>query len=316
MRRYLYVSLAAAFGVIALKLGAWYLTGSVGFLSDALESLVNVVAAGFALFIVGIAGRPPDSDHPYGHTKAEYFSSALEGMLIGVAALAIAAEAVRRLLSPQPVHAVPAGAALNLLATLINLGVARWMLGGAQRMRSIVLEADARHLLADVWTSVGVLIGVALVPLTGWLWLDPMVGIVVAGHITGEGWRLVARSVDGLMDRSLPAADLAEVERVLQGFRSNEVRFDHVRTRRAGTRRFVGMHMHMPAHWSLGRAADFRLQVERALTRHIAGVVVTIEMLPQGQESLQEGGAEPGGTASRDAPDSTVGAPPRAPLAD
>ncbi len=291
MRRYLYVSLAAAFVVIALKLGAWHLTGSVGFLSDALESLVNVVAAGFALLMVAIAGRPPDSDHPYGHTKAEYFSSALEGLLIGVAALGIAAEAMRRLLAPQPVHMVPVGAALNVAATLINLAVARWMLGGAQRLRSIVLEADARHLLADVWTSVGVVVGVVLVPLTGWLWMDPLVGIVVAGHIVGEAWRLVARSVDGLMDRSLPDADLAAVEQVLGEFRSEDLRFDHVRTRRAGTRRFVGMHMHMPAQWSLGRAADCRLQVERALTQRIAGLVVTIEMLPQGQESLQDGGS-------------------------
>jgi cation diffusion facilitator family transporter len=291
MRRYLYVSLAAAFVVIALKLGAWHLTGSVGFLSDAMESLVNVVAAGFALLMVAVAGRPPDTDHPYGHTKAEYFSSALEGLLIGLAALGIAAEAVRRLLAPQPVHMVPVGAVLNVAATLINLAVARWMLGGAQRLRSIVLEADARHLLADVWTSVGVVVGVVLVPLTGWLWMDPVVGIVVAGHIVGEAWRLVARSVDGLMDRSLPDGDLAAVEQVLGEFRSEDLRFDHVRTRRAGTRRFVGMHMHMPAQWSLGRAADCRLQVERALTQRIAGLVVTIEMLPQGQESLQDGGS-------------------------
>lgn len=293
MRRYLYVSLAAAFGVIALKLGAWHFTGSVGFLSDALESLVNVVAAGFALLMVAIAGRPPDSDHPYGHTKAEYFSSALEGLLIGVAALGIAAEAVHRLLEPHPVHAVPAGVVLNALATVINVVVARWMLGGAHRLRSIVLEADARHLLADVWTSVGVIVGVSLVPLTGWLWLDPLVGIVVAGHIVGEAWRLIARSVDGLMDRSLPDADIAEVDHVLQRFRGVDVRFDHVRTRRAGTRRFVGMHMHMPAHWSLGRAAHCRLQVERALMEHIAGVVATIEMLPQGEESLLDGQAAP-----------------------
>ncbi len=290
MRRYLYVSLVAAFAVIALKLGAWRLTGSVGFLSDALESLVNVVAAGFALLMVAIAGRPPDADHPYGHTKAEYFSSALEGLLIGFAALGIAAEAVHRLLAPHGVRAVPAGVALSVLASLINAGVARWMLSGAHRLRSIVLEADARHLLADVWTSAGVIVGVSLVPLTGWLWLDPVVGMVVAVHIVGEAWRLVARSVDGLMDRSLPASDIAEVDHVLQGFRSDDVRFDHVRTRRAGTRRFVSLHMHMPAHWSLGRAAHCRLRVERALTEHIAGLVATIEMLPQGEESLLDGG--------------------------
>lgn len=293
MRRFLLASLATAFVVIALKLGAWRLTGSVGFLSDALESLVNVVAAAFALLMVGIAGRPPDTDHPYGHTKAEYFSSALEGLLIGVAALGIAGAAIHRLLAPQPVRMVPAGAALILLATLLNLAVARWMLGGARRLRSIALEADARHLLADVWTSVGVVAGVVLVPLTGRLWLDPIVGLAVAAHIIGESWRLVARSVDGLMDRSLPDSDLAEVESVLRGFRCDDLRFDHVRTRRAAARRFVGMHMHMPAHWSLERAADCRLQVERALTERIAGLVVTIEMLPQGRESLQEGGDDP-----------------------
>ncbi|MDE2324432.1 MAG: cation transporter, partial [Betaproteobacteria bacterium] len=167
IRRYLHVSLVAAVLVIALKMLAYKLTGSVGFLSDAMESMVNVVAAGFALLMVSIAGRPPDADHPYGHSKAEYFSSGIEGLLIGVAAALIIVEAAQRLLAPRPVESVPAGVALIALASAINAGVAWWMLKGAKRLRSIALEADGRHLLTDVWTSAGVIVGVVLVPITG-----------------------------------------------------------------------------------------------------------------------------------------------------
>jgi len=288
IRRYLYVSLIAAVVVISLKMLAWKLTGSVGFLSDAMESLVNVVAAGFALLMVSIAGRPPDADHPYGHSKAEYFSSGIEGLLVGVAAVLIIFEAVSRLSHPHPVASVPAGVALTALATAINAVVAWWMLRGSRTLRSIALEADARHLLSDVWTSLGVIAGVTLVPLTGWLWLDPVVGIAVALHILREAYGLIARSVDGLMDKSLPDADLVAVESVLEHYRNTDARFDHVRTRRAGTRRFVSMHMHMPSHWSLGHAARCRLAVEKALMDAIPGIGVTIETLPQGEESLQE----------------------------
>jgi cation diffusion facilitator family transporter len=288
IRRYLYVSLAAAVVVIALKMLAFKLTGSVGFLSDAMESLVNVVAAAFALLMVSIAGRPPDADHQYGHSKAEYFSSGIEGLLIGVAAVLIVMEAAQRLMAPQPVESVPVGVALVALATAINAAVAWWMLKGARRLRSIALEADGRHLMTDVWTSAGVMVGVVLVPITGWLWLDPVVGIIVALHILREAYSLVARSVDGLMDKSLPDDDLVAVEQVLARFRSDDVRFDHVRTRRAGTRRFVSMHMHMPTLWTLGHAARCRMAVERALMDAIPGIGDTLEALPQGEESLQE----------------------------
>lgn len=288
IRRYLHVSLAAAAVVILLKMLAWKLTGSVGFLSDAMESLVNVLAAGFALLMVSIAGRPPDADHPFGHTKAEYFSSGIEGLFIGLAAALILVEAAQRLIAPHPVHSVPVGVALIALATAVNGLVAAWMLKGAVRLRSIVLEADARHLLADVWTSVGVMGGVVLVPLTGWLWLDPVVGILVALHILREAYQLVARSVDGLMDKSLPDVDLLAVQQLLEPYRSADIQFDHVRTRRAGTRRFVGMHMHMPAHWTLGQAARCRLAVEKTLMDAMPGIGLTIETLPQGEESHQE----------------------------
>lgn len=287
-RTYLRASLLAAVVVIALKLLAWKVTGSVGFLSDAMESIVNVAAAAFALFIVRIAEAPPDADHPFGHTKAEYFSSGLEALLIGVAAAFILVEAGQRLTHPLPVDAVPLGAAISALATAINLAVALWMLRGAKRLRSIVIEADARHLLTDVWTSVGVIVGVLLVPVTGWLWLDPVIGIVVALHILTEAFSLLKRSIDGLMDKSMPDDDLAELQAVLDRFRSKDLHFDHIRTRVAGTRRFVSMHLHMPGQWTLQRAANCRYAVEKALLEAHPGMVVTIEMLTTGQESLQE----------------------------
>ena len=291
-RTYLRASLLAALVVISLKLLAWKVTGSVGFLSDAMESIVNVAAAAFALFIVRIAEAPPDADHPYGHTKAEYFSSGVEGLLIGVAAALIQIEAAQRLTHPQAISDVPLGAVISAAATAINLFVALWMLRGAKRLRSIVIEADARHLLTDVWTSAGVIAAVLLVPLTGWLWLDPVIGIVVALHILREAFSLVKRSVDGLMDKSMDAADLAGLQAVLDRFRSQDMRFDHVRTRVAGTRRFASMHLHMPGQWSLQRAADCRYAVEKALIEAYPGMTVTIEMLTSAQESLQEENAQ------------------------
>jgi cation diffusion facilitator family transporter len=288
VRRYLQVSLLVALLVVALKLAAWRMTGSVGLLSDAMESVVNVVAAAFALAMVSIAVRPPDAGHPFGHSKAEYFSSGVEGLVVGVAALSIAFEALQRLLAPRPVGAVPGGIALVAIATALNWGAARWMLGGARRARSIALEADARHLMTDVWTSVAVVAGVLLVPLTGRLWIDPLVACAVAAHIGYTAWQLLRRSVDGLMDRALSAQEIAALERVLDAFRNAEVRFDHVRTRRAAARCFVSMHMHLPAHWTLGHAARRRQAVERALMAGVPGIGVTIETLPQGEESAQD----------------------------
>ena len=298
--QYLRASLIAAIVVISLKILAWKLTDSVGFLSDAMESIVNVAAAAFALIIVRIAESPPDGDHPFGHSKAEYFSSGAEGLLIGLAAALILIEAAQRLTQPQPISSVSLGVAISALATAINLGVALWMLRGARRLRSIVIEADARHLMTDVLTSVGVIVGVLLVPVTGWLWLDPVIGIVVALHILREAFSLVRRSVDGLMDKSMDRDDLAAVERVLDRFRSADMRFDHVRTRVAGTRRFASMHMHMPAQWTLQRAANCRYSVEKALIDANPGLSVTIEMLTSEQESLQEEAAHAHG--ERDLP--------------
>jgi cation diffusion facilitator family transporter len=277
---YLKLSVAVAVATIALKTGAWWLTGSVSLLSDALESLVNLAGAIFALMMVTLAAQPPDEDHPYGHHKAEYFSSGFEGVLIFVAALAIVWAAVQRLITPQPLEQLGWGLALSALSTALN-GLLAWsMLKKAREVRSMALEGDARHLFTDVWTSIGVVGGLLAVMATGWQWLDPLIAIAVALNILREGGSLVWRSADGLMDRSLEPEVRAEIEKTLDGFRHQAIRFDHVVTRRAGQRRFVDLHMHMPAAWTLGRAAAVRASVEQALMSAVPGLRATIQLLP------------------------------------
>jgi cation diffusion facilitator family transporter len=282
--RYLKWSVTVALATIGLKAGAWWLTGSVGLLSDAIEALVNLAGAGFALAMVSIAARPADDDHPYGHHKAEYFSSGFEGMLIFTAALAIVVAAVQRLLAPQPVESLGIGLLLTVAASLLNGGLAWAMLRRAREHRSVALEADARHLLTDVWTSAGVIGGLAAVAYTGWLWLDPAIAIAVALNILREGAALVRRSVGGLMDESLATDVQAQIRETLAGFEHRTIRFDHVVTRRAGQRRFVELHMHMPASCSLGRAAALRGSVEQALMSAVPGLRATIQLLPMDVE--------------------------------
>ncbi|HMM84434.1 cation diffusion facilitator family transporter [Azohydromonas sp.] len=282
---YLKISVAVALATIALKTGAWWLTGSVGLLSDALESLVNLAGASFALLMVTLAATPPDDEHPYGHHKAEYFSSGFEGVLILVAALAIIWAAVQRLLAPQPLEQLGWGTALSLAATALNGSLAWAMLRKAHEHRSIALEGDARHLMTDVWTSIGVVAGVLVAGATGWLWLDPLLAIAVALNIAREGVSLIRRSADGLMDRALEPEVLAQIDQVLAGFAHRTIRFDHVVTRRAGQRRFVDLHMHMPAQWSLGRAAALRNSVELALMSAVPGLRATIQLLPSDVEA-------------------------------
>ena len=277
---YLKLSVAVAVATIALKTGAWWITDSVSLLSDALESLVNLAGAMFALAMVTIAARPPDDDHPYGHHKAEYFSSGFEGVLIFVAALAIIAAAVHRLLHPQPIEQLGLGLLLSVLSSAINGGLAFSMLRKARAVRSMALEADARHLYTDVWTSAGVLVGLLAVKATGWTWLDPVVAIAVALNICREGGMLVWRSAGGLMDEALEPDAQAQIRQVLDGFAHQTIRFDHVVTRRAGARRFVDLHMHMPAAWTLGRAAAVRASVEQALMSAVPGLRATIQLLP------------------------------------
>jgi cation diffusion facilitator family transporter len=287
---YLKLSVAVALATIALKTAAWWVTGSVGLLSDALESLVNLAGASFALLMVTIAVQPADDDHPYGHHKAEYFSSGFEGVLILAAALAIIAAAVQRLWAPQPLESLGWGLCLSLVSTAMN-GVLAWaMLRKAREHRSIALEGDARHLFTDVWTSIGVVLGLLAVGATGWLWLDPVVAIAVAANIAREGVSLIRRSVSGLMDSALEPQVLAEIDRALDGFRHQVLRFDHLSSRRAGSRRFVELHLHLPSHWSLGRAAALRTSVEQALMNAVPGLRATIQLLPMDVETHADEG--------------------------
>ena len=282
---YLKLSIAVALATIALKAGAWWFTDSVSLLSDALESLVNLAGAMFALLMVTVASRPADEGHPYGHHKAEYFSSGFEGVLIFAAALGIIWAAVHRFLDPQPIDAIGLGIALSVVGSALNGALAWAMFRKAREHRSVALEADARHLVTDVWTSAGVVVALVAVQLTGWLWLDPAMAILVALNILREGTSLVRRSADGLMDQALEPEVLHDIEEVLESFRHPTIRFDHVSTRRAGQRRFVDLHMHMPASWTLGRAAALRTSVEQALMSAVPGLRATIQLLPTDVEA-------------------------------
>ena len=288
--RMLWASVVVALITIALKTGAWWLTDSVGLLSDAMESLVNLASAVFGLMMVTVAARPADDDHPYGHHKAEYFSSGFEGILIIVAALGIIWVAVQRLFDPQPIAQVGWGLALSVGSSALN-GLLAWLMFRAARQhRSLALEADARHLVTDVWTSAGVVLGIALVGVSGWLWLDAAVAIGVALNILKEGWHLIWRSSQGLMDEALEPEVLAQVNTVLTRFAQQHgetggIRFDHLYSRQAGQRRFVDLHMHMPANWTLGRAADLRGRVEQALMSAVPGLRATIQLLPTDVEA-------------------------------
>lgn len=283
---YLKLSVAVALVTIALKTAAWWWTDSVSLAADALESLVNLAGAMFALAMVSIAARPPDEDHPFGHHKAEYFSSGFEGVLIIAAALGIAWAAAHRFLDPQPVEQIGLGLALAIISSALNGGLAWAMLRKAREHRSMALEADARHLFTDVWTSAGVVAGLIGVWVTGWLWLDPLLALLVALNILREGVHLVWRSSQGLMDEALDAESQAAIQQVLEGFRHpHTLRFDHIVSRRAGQRRFVDLHMHMPSSWSLGRAAALRSSVEQALMSAVPGLRASIQLLPMDVEA-------------------------------
>jgi cation diffusion facilitator family transporter len=283
---YLKLSIAVAIATIALKTGAWWLTDSVSLLSDAMESVVNLAGAMFALAMVTIAARPPDEDHPLGHHKAEYFSSGFEGVLIFAAALAIVWAAVQRLWAPQPLGSLGLGLTLSVISSVLNGTLAWSMLKKAREHRSMALEADARHLFTDVWTSAGVVLGLLGVMATGWLWLDPVLAILVAGNVAREGFSLIRRSADGLMDRAVEPDVQQQIDTVLASFaHPRTLRFDHVTTRRAGQRRFVDLHMHMPPGWTLQRAAAVRTSVEQALMSEVPGLRASIQLLPMDVEA-------------------------------
>jgi cation diffusion facilitator family transporter len=279
------LSIAAAVATIAMKTLAWWLTGSVGLLSDAMESFVNLASALFALAMVTIAQRPADDEHPFGHTKAEYFSSGFEGLLIAGAAAGIIWAAAHRFANPQPIESLGWGLALAATSSALN-GLLAWhMMATSREHRSIALEADARHLYTDVWTSAGVIFGLVLVHFTGWLWLDPLLAIGVALNILREGAHLAWRSVDGLMDSAVEPEVRAQIDQTLAQFAHSTIRFDHLVTRRAGQRRFLDVHMHMPSSWTLGRAAALRATVEQALMSEVPGLRASIQLLPMDVEA-------------------------------
>lgn len=285
------VSIAVALLTIALKMAAWWVSGSVGLLSDALESFVNLAGAVFALAMVTVARRPADDCHPYGHHKAEYFSSGFEGILILGAAAAILWAAALRLLHPQPVEQLGWGVALALASTACNALLARGMLRAARVHRSAALHGDARHLMTDVWTSIGVVAGLLAVRATGWLWLDPLVAIAVALNILREGWRLLWGASQGLMDEAMEPGQLARVQAVLDQHAAASggvLHFDHLATRRAGARNHLQLHMHLPHDWTLGQAARERRAVEQALVHAVPGLRATIELLPQDHVTVFE----------------------------
>ncbi len=281
LKRYAWLSIAAALSTILLKGIAWRLTDSVGLLSDAIESFVNLAGALMALGMLSVAARPADESHAYGHTKAEYFSSAFEGFLILAAAVWIAVEAIERLHNARPVQAAPIGLGVAILATIVNFVTARILMIVGHKSRSITLEADAHHLLTDVWTSIGVITGVALVWLTGWLWLDPTIALLVAANIVWTGWHLMRRSAAGLMDASLPAAELEQIEAILASYRSQGLEFHALRTRQAGRRAFITLHILVPGAWTVQHGHDWSERVEADLRKAVPGIHVTTHLEPK-----------------------------------
>ena len=282
LTRFAWLSIAAALLTIVLKTLAWWLTGSVGLLSDALESVVNLVSATVALGMLTWAEQPPDEDHAYGHGKAEYFSSGVEGGLIIIAAGSIAWTSIPRLLHPEAIEQTWLGLGVAGFASLINLGVARTLLKAGRERGSITLEADAHHLMTDVWTSAGVVVGIALVAVTGWQRLDPLVALLVAGNILHQGYSLVRRSVLGLMDTALPAEDREHIERVLERYRRDGIQFHAFRSRQSGARGFVSFHVLVPGDWTVSRGHDVLERIEQDIRNAMPHLTVFTHLEPQG----------------------------------
>ncbi len=277
---YARLSVVAAVITFILKLSAWKLTGSVGLLSDALESLANLAAALVALGSLAVAARPADEDHAFGHSKAEYFAAGIEGALIIVAAGAIGWSAVDRLFSPQALNEPVLGIAISTLASLVNLAVARILLAVGRERNSIALEADGRHLMTDVWTSAAVITAVAVVALTGWWWMDPFIGLFLAVHIVMTGVKLVRESMLGLMDTGLPTVQLEIIRATLGQYEKEGVQYHALLTRRAAARRFMSVHLLMPGTWSISRGHDLAERIESDLRKALPGLIVLTHLEP------------------------------------
>jgi cation diffusion facilitator family transporter len=280
LTRFAWLSIATAMITIALKAAAYLLTGSVGLLSDALESGVNLATAVLALIILTVAAQPPDEEHAYGHDKAEYFSGGVEGTLILIAAGTIIFSAVRSFFNPQPLEQLGAGIGVSVVAAVCNWVTGRTLLRAGEQHNSITLTAGAHHLLADVWTSGGVVVGVAIVAFTGWQPLDPLLAIIVALHILRSGLRLVRQAINGLMDTSLPPAELEQVAQILEQYRSQNVNYHALRTRQSGAQRFVTVHIQVPGAWTVQKGHSLLEEIERDLRQAIAPVAVITHLEP------------------------------------
>lgn len=274
LTRFAWLSVVAAVVTIAVKATAYMLTGSVGLLSDALESLVNLAGALLALTMLNIAVRPPDEEHVYGHSKAEYFSSGVEGALITIAAVSIGVASIDRLLRPQLIEQPGLGVAVSATASLINLAVALVLRNAGRRYNSITLEANAKHLLTDVWTSVGVLIAIGLVVVTGLQWLDPVIALIVAANIVRTGYPLVKRSAYGLLDTALPEEEVRKVRQVLDRYARNGIQYHALRTRQAASRSFVSVHILVPGRWTVQRGHRLLEWIESDIRAVIAHAIV------------------------------------------
>jgi len=281
LTRYIWLSIAAAIATISLKAGSYFYTGSVGLLSDALESIINLVAAIFALWMLTVASRPPDEGHNFGHTKAEYFSGALEGSLIGMAAISIAWAAIERLVTPRPIENIGIGIAISAAASVINLVVGQLLIRRGREHRSITLQADGRHLMTDVYTSLGVIVAVILIGATGWLILDPLIALVVAANILWTGYHVVKESAEGLMDASATDEDTQRIVAVLEDYK-NKMGIDYhaLRTRVAGPRIFVSAHVLMPDEWTIQRGHELAEEIESAMRAAVPGVIASTHMEP------------------------------------
>jgi len=284
LQRYAWMSVAAAIATISLKTWAWQATGSVGLLSDALESLINLAAALLALSMLRLAAAPPDAAHPYGRFKAEYFSSGIEGALIVFAAVSIAWAALPRLADPRPIEAPLLGIALSALASGINLGCGRMLIAAGRRLHSIALEADGHHLMSDVWTSAGIIAGVALVAATGWHILDPVMALAVAAHIVITGFLLMRRSFAGLLDAAIPEAERAAIEKIFAEYRPRYgIEFHALLTRQAGARRFISFHLLVPDAWPVDRAHQLSEEIEERIREQVPSAITLSHIEPISQ---------------------------------
>ena len=289
LKRFAWFSIAAATATIVLKGAAWWVTGSVGLLSDALESIVNLAGASMALAMLSVAEQPADEEHAYGHGKAEYFSSGFEGLLILIAAIAIGVSATGRLLHPEPLSGIGVGMGISAAAALLNLLVARVLLAAGREHRSLTLEADAQHLMTDVWTSAGVIAGVGATALTGLLWLDPLIALLVDINIVWTGWTLIRRSMSGLMDGALPPEDHARVLDILARYHAEEGVDHHaLRTRESGARRFIELHVLVPGAWSVRRGHDLAERLEGDIRAALPRATVITHVEPREDPVSQE----------------------------